>query len=184
MSQQSSSLSIRRLSEDTGSNTQTLSRDEYGMEFARAASLMAKCTRRKIGAAIFGTDHRIVMTGYNGAAAGHPHCTDGACPRGRHAPDASKGTSVMVLSSYTGARLPVPVYCLCGKTLPCPDSAPANSAYDTGDYLCIAIHAEANAIIYADYHRLPGSTIYITDAPCHNCTLLILAAGIREAVIP
>lgn len=165
MSLQLSSLLIRHLGMTTGLSTQTLSQDQYGMAFAQTAALLAKCTRRKCGAAIFGADKRIVSTGRNGAAAGHPHCTDGACPRGRHYRDLDG-------------------YCACGEHFPCPDYVQPYEPYEKGRGLCIAVHAEANAIIYADYHRLPGSTIYITDAPCHNCTLLIMAAGIREVVIP
>lgn len=139
------------------------------MAFAQTASMLAKCTRRKCGAAIFGADKRIVSTGRNGAAAGQPHCTDGFCPRGRHY---EMGSDVAIM------------VCACGNDWPCPEYVQPYEPYEKGRGLCIGVHAEANAIIYADYHRLPGSTIYITDAPCHNCTLLIMAAGIREAVIP
>lgn len=150
------------------------------MAFAQAASLLAKCTRRKCGAAIFGTDKRIVSTGRNGAAAGLPHCTDGACPRGRHYKKTETLFGQGLLSGWQGTL----EQCACGNGWPCPEYVEPYEPYEKGRGLCIAVHAEANAIIYADYHRLPGSTIYITDAPCHNCTLLILAAGIREAVIP
>lgn len=171
MSQQSNSPLIRRLSdgpqvETSGSNTQ----DRYGLAFAKTAAMLAKCTRRQCGAAIFGADKRIVSTGRNGAAAGQPHCTDGFCPRGRHYAVYANDTFDTV--------------CACGEPHPCSEYVQPYEPYEKGRGLCIAVHAEANAIIYADYHRLPGSTIYITDAPCHNCTLLILAAGIAEVVIP
>jgi dCMP deaminase len=158
------------------------------MEFARAASLLAKCTRRKCGAAIFGADKRIVSTGRNGSAAGLPHCTDGACPRGRHYAltlEQELERAGIAPGTYSGdISFTRPLVCNCGQPHPCPDYIQPYEPYEKGPGLCIAVHAEANAIIYADYHRLPGSTIYITDAPCHNCTLLILAAGIREVVIP
>lgn len=56
--------------------------DDYFLAFAATASTRAKCTRRNVGAAVV-KDHRIVATGYNGAAAGEPECLDGQCPRGR-----------------------------------------------------------------------------------------------------
>ncbi len=47
---------------------------------------------------------------------------------------------------------------------------------------CIAVHAEANAIILAGRGRCAGSTIYVTGPPCHGCSKLIAAAGIARVV--
>lgn len=49
---------------------------------------------------------------------------------------------------------------------------------------CIAVHAEANALLYADRDDLPGSTLYITREPCVDCTKLIAATGIVRIVTP
>lgn len=47
---------------------------------------------------------------------------------------------------------------------------------------CIAVHAEANAIILAGRRATAGGTIYITGEPCHGCRKLIAAAGITRIV--
>lgn len=54
----------------------------------------------------------------------------------------------------------------------------------SGDYSdCIAVHAEANAIVYAG-QSCKGATIYITGEPCSGCVKLIRAAGIERVVYP
>jgi len=61
---------------------------------------------------------------------------------------------------------------------------PANSDYGN----CIARHAEENAIrnvpggIRPGDPRLAGSTMYITDAPCPDCQVLLKEYGIRLIV--
>lgn len=60
----------------------------------------------------------------------------------------------------------------------------SGSSYDTGPGTCVAIHAEANALLYADREDLIGSTLYITCAPCDGCRKLIQATGIVRVVWP
>jgi len=48
----------------------------------------------------------------------------------------------------------------------------------------VAIHAEANALIYTDRNQLIASTIYCTEKPCAGCMRLIRAAGVIRAVWP
>lgn len=55
--------------------------------------------------------------------------------------------------------------------------------YDTGPGRCIAIHAEANALLYARTNCV-GATAYITDPPCPTCSKLLRAAGIERIVYP
>lgn len=48
---------------------------------------------------------------------------------------------------------------------------------------CIAVHAEANAIVLAG-RRARSGTIYVTDTPCNGCFKLIKAVGIVRIVTP
>ena len=51
--------------------------------------------------------------------------------------------------------------------------------------LCMALHAEQNAIIQAAVmgNSVEGGTIYITHQPCSICAKMILNAGIKRIVI-
>lgn len=47
---------------------------------------------------------------------------------------------------------------------------------------CIAIHAEANALLYSSPEEREGATIYITGVPCFTCAKLIANSGVEEVV--
>lgn len=53
--------------------------DEYMMRFAYVAAMRATCPRRHVGAIITDSAHRIVATGYNGAARKQPSCDEVGC---------------------------------------------------------------------------------------------------------
>ena len=55
-----------------------LSWDQYFMVIATVVAQRSTCTRAQVGAAIV-RDRSIVATGYNGAPAGMPHCTEVGC---------------------------------------------------------------------------------------------------------
>lgn len=50
--------------------------------------------------------------------------------------------------------------------------------------LCIAVHAEQNAIIQAACLGIPieGSTLYCTTQPCIICTKMLINAGVKRIV--
>lgn len=57
--------------------------------------------------------------------------------------------------------------------------------YDGSDSgRCVAIHAEANALLYCGREDLVGATLYITRAPCVACAKLAEAAGVSRVVWP
>ncbi|HUF43179.1 MAG TPA: dCMP deaminase family protein, partial [Verrucomicrobiae bacterium] len=55
-----------------------LSWDQYFMTITLQVAERSTCTRAKVGAVIV-RDKNILATGYNGAPAGMPHCTDVGC---------------------------------------------------------------------------------------------------------
>lgn len=72
----------------------------------------------------------------------------------------------------------------CPRGLTSFEDVPAYSPYDSGPGLCIAVHAEINALNDASPDRLLGSTIYVTRQPCEPCDLAIVRAGIARIVFP
>jgi len=52
--------------------------DTYFMNIAKDVSARATCPRASVGAVIV-KNNRILSTGYNGAPAGEPHCTEVGC---------------------------------------------------------------------------------------------------------
>jgi dCMP deaminase len=87
----------------------------------------------------------------------------------------------VVSTGYNGSP-PGSPSCLAGA---CPRAfagVEPGSSYDTGPGACIALHAEQNALLYADPARLPGSTIYVTSEPCPGCARMISGTGIIRTV--
>jgi dCMP deaminase len=63
----------------------------------------------------------------------------------------------------------------------CP-RASSEAASGWGYDSCIAIHAEANALLYSSPEEREGASIYITGVPCFSCAKLIANSGIGEVV--
>jgi dCMP deaminase len=91
--------------------------DEYGLRFAEHAATRATCLRRAVGCALFNARKQLLATGYNGRAAGLPHCNEAdflASPGPLIYPNACAGAQ-----------------------------APSGTMLDA----CEAIHAEQNALL-------------------------------------
>ena len=84
-------------------------------------------------------------------------------------------------TGYNGAPAGAPGCDTCPRRL---SGVDAFSSYDTGNGACVAIHAEANALLYCDRADLPGATLYITCPPCDGCLRLIRATGVARVVYP
>lgn len=47
---------------------------------------------------------------------------------------------------------------------------------------CIAVHAEANALLHTDWNARVGGTIVVNGPPCWDCGKLISNSGIKRVV--
>lgn len=83
-------------------------------------------------------------------------------------------------SGYNGAPAGLPGCSTCPRAL----SGQMGSSYDTGPGACVAIHAEANALLYTDVADRHNATLYCTDKPCDGCSKLIAGSGITRVVWP
>lgn len=89
----------------------------------------------------------------------------------------------IVATGYNGAP-PGRAHCIDGG---CPrgklsyDEVPAGADYNK--HPCVAVHAEANALLRAGHALTKGATLYVTDEPCQQCHNMIAAAEIAKVWI-
>lgn len=139
--------------------------DGYFFRIAGTVASNSRCYSRKIGAIIV-KDKRILGTGYNGPAAGIPHCEE------RFRKD-----SAVVEKLQVKGIMP-PEHPVCPRRF---------LGYESGEGmdLCPAGHAEVNAITNAARvgTNLSGAVMYVTcPIPCSDCLNAIINAGITEVV--
>lgn len=98
------------------------------------------------------------------------------CTRRKHGAVIVKDRRI-VATGYNGAPSGHP-HCIDGA---CPEaSSEAARGHDYGS--CIAIHAEANALLFSGPDERRGSVLYCTGAPCFGCAKLIANSGVGEVV--
>jgi len=64
---------------NSSSHTLRPSKDEYFMDMCFLVSQRSTCMRRQVGAVLVNKRKHVLATGYNGVAAGQPHCLDIPC---------------------------------------------------------------------------------------------------------
>jgi len=142
--------------------------DEYYFNVCRQAARHSKCLSRRIGA-ILVKDKSIVSTGYNGPPRGVPSC------------DHRWQMDPYFIAKYESQVV-----------IPIDHSKPICPRYNLGAKsgelldICIAGHAEENAILNAAWHGIStkGATLFMTCAiPCFRCIIKIINAGISEIVV-
>lgn len=99
------------------------------------------------------------------------------CSRAKHGAVIVKKNRI-VATGYNGSPAGTPG-CLTDGLCPRANSGvPSLSGYDN----CISVHAEANALLYADRDKCEGATMYVTGKPCAWCDRLMEGAGIERVV--
>lgn len=73
-------------------------------------------------------------------------------------------------------------HCVDGACPRASSAVPAGTPYGYGPGLCIAIHAEANALLHSDFTARSGGTIYVNGPPCFDCAKLIANSGVARCV--
>jgi dCMP deaminase len=65
-------------------------------------------------------------------------------------------------------------------------TTPLTNDYDSPGAVgqCVAVHAEVNAVLYAERADVVGSTVYVTRGPCDGCVKTCRAAGVAAIVWP
>jgi dCMP deaminase len=98
------------------------------------------------------------------------------CSRRRHGAVIVKGRRI-VSTGYNGGPSGYP-HCDEGACPRATSSAPQGHDYDR----CIAIHAEANALLFSSPEEREGASLFCTGAPCFGCAKLIANSGVAEVV--
>lgn len=127
--------------------------DDAWLDVADAIAKRSACTRAQVGAAVVSASNVLVATGYNGPPA---ELKTGFKVGGR----VVEATCEL---SCQRAKLP---------------SSEVSPCYDD----CIAIHAEANALLFCDRASREGGTVYVTQQICYGCAKLVANSGLRRAV--
>lgn len=122
------------------------------MEVARVTARRATCLRRAVGCVLLDSDGFILSTGYNGVAAGQPHCN-------------KDGGHTMVTGRGTFPHA-------------CPGAFAASGTNLDG---CHAIHAEQNALLRcADVRRIEAA--FVTASPCMTCVKLLMNTSCQRII--
>ena len=133
--------------------------DKRYLRMARIWAENSYCQRRKVGALIV-KDNAIISDGYNGTLSGMSNCCERPVDEHGNITE-DEFRDLDDLNQYVE---------IWGK-----DSVKTKPE---------VLHAESNAItkIARSAASSEGATMYITDAPCFQCSKLIIQSGIKEVV--
>lgn len=84
----------------------------------------------------------------------------------------------VVSTGYNGPPSGIKVYGSCWRWCPRAQAGHVSADYSS----CLANHAEANAMLFADRSKILGGTIYVSSAMCVNCAKMVANSGISRVV--
>jgi dCMP deaminase len=136
--------------------------DETWMSMATAISLRSRCVNRQVGAVIVTKENRPMAVGYNG-------------------PPAELNTEPVTetLYSYPNIIQREVVVDDCRNWCPRGGSSDRGTSYSN----CVSVHAEANALLFADRRDYEGGTMYVTNPCCWDCAKLVANSGLGRLVV-
>lgn len=133
------------------------SKDEYFIRMAELVATRSTCVRRAVGCVLVDRRGHVLATGYNGVAAGMPHCNE---------------ESISVTPTLRGGE----------RRTFYPNACPgACDGSGVGLESCEAIHAEDNALLQCP-DPWAIDTVYVTVSPCVSCTKKLLNTSARRVV--
>ena len=136
-------------------------KDTYFLRMAQLVASRSTCLRRSVGCVLVNERGHVLATGYNGVAAGMPHCNDRIVTEllFDNAPSSPEHTIVEYPHACPGAQ------------------SPSGTNLDG----CQAIHAEQNALLQCrDAFEI--YTCYCTASPCLTCTKLLMNTSCKRIV--
>ena len=154
--------------------------DKRYLRMARIWSENSYAIRRQVGCLIV-KDRMIISDGYNGTPSGFENiCEDiVGCKIGGDNWNEFKQCARIVFSELSQPMYKTVTKRCCdwgNEKERCP-----NAILKTKPYV---LHAEANAIskLAKGTNHADGATLYVTDAPCLECSKMIIQCGIRRVV--
>lgn len=130
-------------------------KDQYFIDMAVLVSTRGTCLRRKVGCVLVNSRGHVIATGYNGVAAGLPHCN--------HSDEIGTRVDGVVVFDHPHACEGV--------------GSPSGTNLDS----CQAIHGEQNALLQCkDVFEI--DTAYVTAKPCVSCMKLFMNTSCKRIV--
>lgn len=132
-----------------------LNRDKWALKLALLTAQRTTCCRRAVGCVLLNASGHVLSTGYNGVAAGLPHC--------------NHDVDEVLWDGLAGVKI-FPHACSGAM-------APSGTNLDG----CQAIHTEQNALLQCrDIYQI--RTAYVTASPCVTCCKLLLNTSCERIV--
>lgn len=140
--------------------------DETWMAVAVDMSKRSRCVNRQVGAVIVTKENRPMAVGYNGPPAKWSGAGDESTVKIHF------GSDIVIEETKTNNTT-------CAEFCPRGGSSERGTSYSN----CVSVHAEANALLFADRRDYAGGTMYVTNPCCWDCAKLVANSGINTLVV-